>query len=131
MLGVENFPSALPLDPICRVPSLDHGHESSWWWECFFFDDQLTWFDDMLDRSGLVALLHHVCQPIRWWWWCVVSHATCNWLFRLHLLLKHLTEPKKLPALDEEMCGIFPPVLVDVGVPGTPPLSISSAKSGG
>jgi hypothetical protein len=61
MLGVENFPFALPLDPICRAPSLDHGHETSWQRECFFFDDRLPWFANMLDHGGLVALLHHVC----------------------------------------------------------------------
>jgi hypothetical protein len=36
--------------------------------------------------------------------------------------LKRLTEPKKLHALDEEMCGFSPPILVDVGVPGTSPV---------
>jgi hypothetical protein len=38
MLGMENFPSALLLDPIYRAPSLDHGHETSWQRESFFFD---------------------------------------------------------------------------------------------
>jgi hypothetical protein len=65
-------------------------------------------------------LLHHVCQRIRWWGRCIVSYATCNRLFRSHLVLKRLTEPKKFLALDEKMCGFSSPVLVDVGVPGTP-----------
>jgi hypothetical protein len=118
---MKDFPSALPLDPIFRASSLDHGHEASWWRERFFFDDRLSWFDDMLDRGGLVALLHHVCQRVRWWWWCIVSHATCDRLLGSHLVLKRLAEPKELPALDEEMRGFSPSVLVDVGVPGTPP----------
>jgi hypothetical protein len=118
---MKDFPSALPLDPICRASSLDHGHEASWWRERFFFDDRLSWFDDMLDRGGLVALLHHVCQRVRWWWRCIVSHATCDRLLGSHLVLKRLAEPKELPALDEEMRGFSPSVLVDVGVPGTPP----------
>jgi hypothetical protein len=100
--------------------SLDHGHKTSWWRECFFFDDRLSWFDDMLDCGGLVALLHHVRRWVRWWWWCIVSHATCDRLLGSHLVLKRLTEPKELPALDEEMRGFLPSILVDVGVPGTP-----------
>jgi hypothetical protein len=60
VLGVENFPSALPLDTICQASPLDHGHETTWWWECFFFDDRLSWLDDMLDCGSLMALLHHV-----------------------------------------------------------------------
>jgi hypothetical protein len=131
MLGVENFPSALPLDLICRASSLYHGHETSWQRERFFFDDRLSWFNDMLDHGGLVALLHHVCQRVRWWWRCIVSYATCDQLLGSHLVLKRLTKPKELPALDEEMRGFSPFVLVDVGVPGTLPLSISSAESGG
>jgi hypothetical protein len=57
VLGMENLPSALPLDMICRAPPLDHGHKTTWWWKCFFFDDQLPWLDDVLDRGGLMALL--------------------------------------------------------------------------
>jgi hypothetical protein len=120
MLGMKYFSSALPLDPICRATSLDHGHETSWWREHFFFDGRLSWFDNMLDRGGLVALLHHVCWQVRWWRRCIVCHASCNRLLGSHLVLKCLTEPKELPALDEEMRGFLPPVLVDVGVPGTP-----------
>jgi hypothetical protein len=66
VLGVKDFSSALPLDPICQESSLNHGHKASWWRERFFFDGRLPWFDDMLDRGGLVALLHHVCQRVRW-----------------------------------------------------------------
>jgi hypothetical protein len=120
MLSVKDFSSALPLDPICWASSLDHGHETTWHWERFFFDGRLSWFDDMLDHGGLVALLHHVCWRVTWWRRCIVSHATCNRLLGSHLVLKCLTEPKELPALDEEMRGFLPPVLVDVGVPCTP-----------
>jgi hypothetical protein len=68
----------------------------------------------------LVALLHHVCWRVRRRRWRIVGHATCDRLLGPHLILKRLTEPKELPALDKEMCGFLPPVLVDVGVPGTP-----------
>jgi hypothetical protein len=117
---MKDFSSALPLDPICRASSLDHGHETSWRRECFFFDSRLSRLDDVLDRGGLVSLLHHVCRRVRWWRRCIVSHATCDRLLGPHLVLKRLTEPKKLPTLDEEMHGFSPPVLVNVGVPGTP-----------
>jgi hypothetical protein len=117
---MKDFSSALPLDPICRAPSLDHGHKTSWQWECFYFDYRLSQFDDMLDRGGLVALLHHVRRWVRWWWQCIVSHATCDRLLGSHLVLKRLTEPKELPSLDEEMRGFSSSVLVNVGVPGTP-----------
>jgi hypothetical protein len=120
MLGVKDFSSTLPLDPICRASSLNHGHEASWRRERFFFNDRLSWFDNMLDRGGLVALLHHICRRVRWWRRCIVRHATCNRLLGSHLVLKRLTEPKELPAFDEKMRGFSPPVLVDVGVPGTP-----------
>jgi hypothetical protein len=117
---MKYFLSALPLDLICRASSLDHGHKTSWRWECFFYNDRLSRLDDMLDRGGLVALLHHVCRWVRWWWWCIVSHATCDRLLGSHLILKRLTEPKGLPALDEEMREFSSSVLVDAGVPGTP-----------
>jgi hypothetical protein len=74
----------------------------------------------MLNRGGLVALLHHVCWRVRGWQRCVVGHATCDRLLGPHLVLKRLTEPKELPALDKEMRGFSPPILVDVGVSGTP-----------
>jgi hypothetical protein len=121
MLGVENFPSALSLGTICRASPLDHEHETSWWWERFFFNDWLSWFDDVLDCGGLVALLHHVWWRVRWRWWCVVSHSTCDRLLGSHFFLKRLTKLKEFPALDEEMCRFSLSVLVDVGVPGTPP----------
>jgi hypothetical protein len=117
---MKDFSSALPLDPICRVSSLDHGYETSWRRERFFFDGRLSRLDDMLDRGGLVALLHHVCRRVRRWRRCIVSYATWDRLLGPHLVLKHLAEPKELPALNKEMRGFSPPVLVDVGVPGTP-----------
>jgi hypothetical protein len=119
MLGMKDFSSMLPLDPICRASPLNHGYETSWRRERFFFDGRLSWLNDMLDRGGLVALLHHVCRQVRRWWRCIVSHATCDRLLGPHLVLKRLTKPKKLPALDKEMRGLSPPILVDVGVPGT------------
>jgi hypothetical protein len=64
MFGMENLPCTLPLDFICRAPSLNHGHESSWWRECLLFDSWLPWLD-MLDCSGLVALLYHARWRIR------------------------------------------------------------------
>jgi hypothetical protein len=117
---MENLPSALPLDTIFWAPPLDHGHQTTWWWKCFFFDDWLPWLDDMLDRGGLMALLQYVWWRMRWRWWCVVSHSACDRLLGSHLLLKRLAEPKEFPALDEEMCWFSPSVLVDVGVPGAP-----------
>jgi hypothetical protein len=65
-------------------------------------------------------LLHHVCWRVRRWRRRVVGHTTCDRLLGPHLVLKLLTEPKELPALDKEMRGFSPPVLIDVGVPGTP-----------
>jgi hypothetical protein len=122
MLGMKDFPFVLPLDPTCRASSLDHGHETSWRRERFFFNDRLSWLDDLLDRGGLVALVHHVCWRVRWWWRCIVSHATCDRLLGSHFVLKRLTELKELPALDEEMRGFSSSVLVDVGVPGASPV---------
>jgi hypothetical protein len=120
MLSVENLPSMLPLDVICRMPPLDRRHETTWWREHFLLDDWLPRLDVVLDRGGLMAMLHCIWWRIRWRWWCVVSHGSCDRLFGLHLFLKRLTEPKEFPALDEEMCWFSPSVLVDVGVPGTP-----------
>jgi hypothetical protein len=74
----------------------------------------------MLDHGGLMALLHHICWWVRRWRRCIVGHATCDRLLGPHPILKSLTEPKELPALDKEMRGFSPPILVDVGVPGTP-----------
>jgi hypothetical protein len=101
MLGVENLPSTLPLDTICWAPPLDHRHETSWWRKCFFFDDRLPRLYDVLDRGGLMAVLHDIWWRIGWWWWCVVSHGACDGLLGSHLLLKRLAELKEFPALDE------------------------------
>jgi hypothetical protein len=119
MLGVKNLSATLPLNPICWASSLDHRHETSWWREHFFFDGWLSWLD-VLNRGCLVALLHHVRWRVRRWRRRVVGHATCDQLVGPHLVLKSLTEPKELPALDKEVRGFLPPILVDVGVPGTP-----------
>jgi hypothetical protein len=119
MLGVKDLSTTLPLNPICRASSLDHRHETSWRRERFFFDGRLSRLD-MLNHGCLVALLHHVRWWVRRWRRCVVGHASCDRLLGLHLVLKSSTEPKELPALDKEMRGFSPPILVDVGVPGTP-----------
>jgi hypothetical protein len=29
-----------------------------WWRERFFLDDRLLWLDEVLDRGGLMAMLH-------------------------------------------------------------------------
>jgi hypothetical protein len=120
MLGMKDLSATLPLNPIHRASSLDHRHEASWRQEHFFFDGRLSRLDDMLDRGSMVALLHHICRRVRRWQQCVLGHATCDQLLGLHLVLKRLTEPKELSALDKEMRGFSPPILVDVGVPGTP-----------
>jgi hypothetical protein len=104
MLVVENLPSALSLDMICRAPPLDHRHETTWWREHFFLDDRLSWLDDVLNCGGLMAMWHDVWWQIGWRWWCVVSHGACDRLLRSHLLLKRLAEQKEFPTLDEEMC---------------------------
>jgi hypothetical protein len=57
--------------------------------------------------------------------WCKTKHGASKIIdtfetYHPHLVLKRLTGPKELPALDKEMRGFSPPVLVDVGVPGTP-----------
>jgi hypothetical protein len=116
---MENLSATLPLNPIRWASSLDHRYKTSWRWECFFIDGWLSQLD-MLDRGGLMALLHHVCWWVRRWRRCVVGHATCDRLLGPHPVLKSLTKPKELPALDKEMRRFLPPVLVDVGVPGTP-----------
>jgi hypothetical protein len=59
VLSVKDFLCALPLDLVCRAPSLNHGHESSWWRERLLFIGWLPWFA-VLDCSGLVALLDHI-----------------------------------------------------------------------
>jgi hypothetical protein len=117
---MKDLSSTLSLNPICWASSLDHRHEDSWWRERFFFNGRLARLDDMLDHGSLVALLHHVCWRVRRWQQRIVGHATCDQLLGPHLVLKRLTEPKELPALDKEMRGFLPPILVDVGVPSTP-----------
>jgi hypothetical protein len=121
VLGVKYFSCALPLDFIRRAPSLDHGHEASWWRERLLFDGWLPWLD-LLDRGGLVALLYHVCQWVRWWWWSVVNYRTCHQLLHLHPLLKCSTEAKEFHALNEEMSGSSHSIFVDVGVSCAPPI---------
>jgi hypothetical protein len=77
----EKPPSSLPLNVVCWVPSLDHRHKTMWRQECFFLDDLLPRFNEVLDRGGMMAMLHRI-----WWWvkWrrrCVVSHGACDRLF--------------------------------------------------
>jgi hypothetical protein len=119
MLGMKNLSATFPLNPICRASSLDHRYETSWRRERFFFGGWLSRLD-VLNHSFLVALLHHICWRVRRWRRRVVGYATCNWLLGPHLVLNSLTEPKEFPALDKGVRGFSPPVLVDVGVSGTP-----------
>jgi hypothetical protein len=121
MFGVEYLSCMLSLDFIRWAPSLNHGHEASWWQECLFFDGWLPWLD-MLDRGGLMALLYHVCRWVRWWWWSVVSYRTCHRLLGLHPLLKCSTEAKEFSTLNEEMSGSSNPILIKVRVSCTFPI---------
>jgi hypothetical protein len=117
---VKDLSCALPLNPIHRTSSLDHGHKSPWWQEHLFFDGWLLWLD-LLDRGGLVALLHHVRRRVRWCWWTIVSYHTCHRLLCLHPFLKCSTKAKEFPALNEEMSRSLHSIFVDVGVPCAPP----------
>jgi hypothetical protein len=63
MFGVEYFSCTLPLNFICRPPSLDHGHETSWWRERLFFDGWLPWLD-VLDRGPVGPVVPHF--PVGW-----------------------------------------------------------------
>jgi hypothetical protein len=116
---MENLSCALPLDLVCRVPSLNHGHESSCWQKYLFFGSWLPWLA-MLDCRSLVALLHHVRWRIRRRRWSIVSYRTGHWLLGLHPFLKCSTETKKFPALNEEMCGSSDSVFIEVRVPCAP-----------
>jgi hypothetical protein len=109
----------LPLDFVHRAPSLNHGHESSWWRERLLFVSWLPWLA-LLDCSGLVTLLDHVCWWIRRWWWSVVSYRTGHRLLGRHSLLKRLTETKEFSALDEEVSGSLNSIFVEVRVPCAP-----------
>jgi hypothetical protein len=119
MLGVKDLSCALLLDFIRRAPSLDHGHEASWWRECLFFDGWLSWLD-LLDRGGLVALLYHVCRRVRWWWWSIVSYRTYHRLLRLHPFLKCSAKAQEFPAFHEEMSRSSHSIFVDEGVSCAP-----------
>jgi hypothetical protein len=119
VLGVEHLPCAFPLDFVHRAPSLNHGHESSWWQECLLFVSWLPWLA-VLDCSGLVALLDHVRWWIRWWWWSVESYRTGHRLLGLHSLLKRSTEMEEFSALDEEVSGSSNSIFVEVRVPCAP-----------
>jgi hypothetical protein len=90
MLGVENFPSTLSLNAVCRAPSLNYRHETTWWGESFFLDDLLSRLDEVLDCGSLMAMFCCVWWRIRWWWWCIVSYGTCDGLFCSYLFLKCL-----------------------------------------
>jgi hypothetical protein len=119
MLGVEHLPCAFPLDFVRRAPSLNHGHESSWWPECLLFVGWLPWLA-MLDCSGLVTLLDHVCRRIGRRRWSVVSYRADYWLLCLHPLLKRSTETEEFPALDEEMRRSSDAIFIEVSVPCAP-----------
>jgi hypothetical protein len=119
VFGMKNLSCTLPLDFVRRAPSLNHGHESLWWWKCLFFDSWLPWLA-MLDCISLVALLYHVRWRIRRRWWSVVSYHAGHWLLGLHLFLMCSTETKEFPALDEEMCRPSDSIFIEVRVPCAP-----------
>jgi hypothetical protein len=121
VFGVEYLSCPLPLDFIRRAPSLNHGHEASWWQERLFFDGWLPWLD-VLDRGGLMALLYHVFRQVRQWWWSVETYHTCHWLLGLHPLLKCSTEAKEFPALNEEMSGSSHSIFIEVRVSCASPI---------
>jgi hypothetical protein len=123
MLGVEHLPCALPLDFVRWVPSLNHGHESSWWQERLLFVGWLPWLA-MLDYSGLVTLLDHVHRRIGRRRWSVVSYRVGYWLVCLHPLLKHSTEMEEFPTLDEEMCRSPDAIFIEVSVPCAPSIEL-------
>jgi hypothetical protein len=54
---------------------------AAWWWESLLLDGLLPWFDEVLDRGDLMAMLCCIWRWIRWWWRHVVSYSTCNGLF--------------------------------------------------
>jgi hypothetical protein len=116
VFGVKHFSCAFALNFVRRAPPLDHGHETSWRRELFFLVDRLSLLD-LLDRGGLVALLHDVCWWVRWWRWSVVGYRSRHWLFGAHPFLKCSTQTKEFPALDEKVRGFSYSVLVDVRVP--------------
>jgi hypothetical protein len=116
MFGMENLSCTFPLNSVRRAPSLNHGHESSWWRECFFFGSWLSWLA-LLDCSSLVALLHHICWRIRRRRWSIVSYCTGHMLLGLHPFLECSAEMKEFPALDEEMCRSLDAVFIEVSVP--------------
>jgi hypothetical protein len=116
MLGMKKLACALPLNLIRQASSLDHGHKAPWWRERLFFDGWLPWLT-LLDHGGLMALLHHVRQRIRWCLWSIVSYRTCHRLLCLHPFLKCSTEAKEFPALNEEMSRSSHSILVEVDVP--------------
>jgi hypothetical protein len=118
---MEYLSCPLLLDFIRRAPSLNHGHEASWWRERLFFDGWLPWLN-VLDHGGLMALLYHVCRRVRRWRWSVESYHTCHRLLGLHPLLKCSTEAKEFPALNEEMSGSLHSIFIEVRVSCASPI---------
>jgi hypothetical protein len=116
---MKNLSCTLPLNLVRWASSLNHGHESSRWWECLFFGSWLPWLA-MLDCSSLVALLHHVHWWIRRWLWSVVSYRASHRLLGLHSFLNYSTETKEFPALDEDMRRSSDVIFIEVRVPCAP-----------
>jgi hypothetical protein len=113
---MKYFSCTLPLDFICRMPSLNHWHKTSWRRERLFFDGWLPWLD-MLDRGGLMALLallYHICRWVGRRWRSVESYRACHRLLGLHPLLKRSTKAKEFSALDEKMSGSLYPIFIEV-----------------
>jgi hypothetical protein len=81
--------------------------------ELFFLVGRLSRLD-LLNRSGLVALLYDVHRRVRWWGWSVEGYGARHWLLGAHPLLKCSVEMKEFSALDEEVRGPSYSVLVKV-----------------
>jgi hypothetical protein len=116
VFGMKHLPCVLSLDFVCRAPPLNHGHEASWLRELFFL---VGWLprSDLLNRGGLVALLHDIRRRIRWWWGCVVGYRARHWLLGAHPLLKCSIETKEFSAFYEKMRGSSHSILVEVRMP--------------
>jgi hypothetical protein len=113
VFGVKHFSCALPLDFIRRAPSLNHGHETSWWQKLLFLIGRLSWLD-LLNRGSMVALLYNVLWWVRWWGRSVEGYGARHWQFGAHPLLKCPVETKEFSALDKEVRGHSYSVLVKV-----------------
>jgi hypothetical protein len=78
---------------------------TTWRRERFFLDDLLSWFEEVLNHCGLMAMLWRIWWWIRWRWRSIEGYSSRNGLevglIRVHFLLECLAEPNKLTTLDE------------------------------